>query len=84
MSKSSPRTHSKPPTSHREIAESGSEPEMDLKEANLQVDYWGDSWAFRLAMLAVLGATLLLWTIVIFDYFAGAARDPAGPGTGRI
>jgi hypothetical protein len=83
MSKSS-RIHSKPPSSHRLIVGEGSEQEVNLDESNLQADYGGDSWVFRLAILAVLGTTLLLWTIVIFDYFAGMARGPVGPGAGRI
>jgi hypothetical protein len=84
MSKPAFRMHSKPPSSPRLIGEEGSEQDVNLDEANLQVEYAGDTWAFRLAMLAVTGATLLLWTIVIFDYFAGLARDPAGPGAVRI
>ena len=79
MSKSSPRLHSKLPS-----ANAVAEPSADFDESNFQVDYWGDSWAFRLAILAVFGATLLLWTIVIFDFFAGVIRGPAGPGAGRL
>jgi hypothetical protein len=84
MSKHAPRSHSKPPSSPSLNADEGSARDVDLDEANLQVEYWGDSWAFRLAMLAVLAATLLLLTIVIFDFFAGAAKVPAGPGVGRM
>ena len=84
MSKSSPRVHLKQPSSPREIADPDSKQGADLEEPDLQQGYWGEPWAFRIAMLAVLGATLLLWTIVIFDFFAGMARGPVGPGAGRL
>jgi hypothetical protein len=84
MSKSSPRVHLKPPSSPKEIIDPDAKQVADLEEPDLQLGYWGELWAFRIAMLAVLGATLLLWTIVIFDFFAGMARGPVGPGAGRL
>jgi len=83
MSKPSSRIASTPPNQGKGSINSTGEG-GELAEAIPVAEPEENSWPFRLAMLAILGAMLLLSAIVLFDFFMGLIRGAPGPGGGRL
>jgi hypothetical protein len=83
MSKPSSRIASTPPNQGMGSINSTGE-SSDLADAIPVAEPEENSWPFRLAMLAILGAMLLLSAIVLFDFFMGLIRGATGPGGGRL
>ncbi len=84
MSKSSSRIASTPPNQGKGSVKSSTGERSELAEAIPVAEPEENSWPFRLAMLAILGAMLLLSAIVLFDFFMGLIRRAPGPGGGRL
>ncbi|MFL5244421.1 MAG: hypothetical protein ACJ8FY_20160 [Gemmataceae bacterium] len=83
MTKPSSRMAS-PPDQGKGPINSNTDETSDLGDSVLVTTPEENSWPYRLAMLAILGAILLLSAIVLFDFFMGLMRGAPGPGGGRI
>jgi hypothetical protein len=84
MSKPSSHITSTPPNQGKVPINSSPGEGSELAEAIPVAEPEENSWPFRLAMLAILGAMLLLSAIVLFDFFMGLIRGAPGPGGGRL
>jgi hypothetical protein len=84
MSKPSSRIASSPSNQGKGSINSSPGEGSELAEAIPVAELEENSWPFRLAMLAILGAMLLLSAIVLFDFFMGLIRGAPGPGGGRL
>jgi hypothetical protein len=84
MSKPSSRIVSTPPNQGKGSINTSPGDGSEVADAIPVVEPEENSWPFRLAMLAILGAMLLLSAIVLFDFFMGLIRGAPGPGGGRL